>query len=248
MQRAITVSLKEKGFALGFVYPTDASSGVFLRAGFKSIGSASYWVKILRSEHIISKYIKVELLSKVLAVTVDKVLSVIDLRHRLGNPDKFITETIERCDRRFDILWEAEKLKYYIVPSHSASYLNWKFSDCKTTQYKYYCLFDEEKNSLKAFIIYALKNEEAIIKDIFPAHSAFLPYLLVKFSDTMRRNNIRSIRMAYLGNDLFKKVIRKSGFWETLTKRKNLLYSDENCATALKDGWLNKNNYYFFFG
>jgi hypothetical protein len=248
IQRALVSSLSKKGFVVGFVYPNEPSGGVFKRAGYKLIGSANDWVKILKYKYKVSGFIKIPLLAEILAVVVERGLSLIESRYRLKNTDNFVTEVLSRCDARFDSLWEAEKFKYCIVPHHTASYLNWRYTDCKTALYHYFCLFDKEKKYLKGFIIYTIKDKEAIIKDIFPVHSKFLLYMLKEFSDRMRKEGIYSIVMSYFGNDAFKRSIKKLIFFAQNSKRDYLIFLNKELDPALRDCLLNKDNYYFFYG
>jgi hypothetical protein len=248
--RAITTSLKnvESEFDISFGYPSRDAAGAIQRAGYTLIGASADWVKIIRSKYKIAEYIKIKPLANIIGLIIDKISFMYDSRYEAQKSEDLVTDTLDKCDERFDVFWEKMKSKYTIVPDQSAAYLNWRYSDCKTAQYRYFCLFDKSKKDLKGFIIYTIKNNGAIIKNIFPAHGEYLLNLLVAFSGNMRSDKVNFITVSYYGNDSFVKEIKKINFIEREIKRDYALAVREDLSNEYKDDLRNKDNYYFFYG
>jgi hypothetical protein len=248
--KAITTYLKTTNneFNISFGYPSRIATAAIQRGGYKLIGASNYWVKILRSEYKIAKYIKVKFPSHVIGLMIDLVLSFLDTMRTTPCSEELEIETVDSCDERFDALWENSKSQYKIVPFKNKEYLNWRYSQCRTRKYRYFCLCDKKDKSLKGYIMYSILDNEANIKDIFPVHTEYLQHLLLMFSRQMRKDNMFCITLSYYGNEYIEKTLKKLTYFKGELKRDYVIYIKENTDAGIRDALLNKDNYSLFFG
>ena len=253
IQRAITTSIGKNGFELLFVYPNKESSSVFQRAGYILIGSSNTWVKMIKSEYKICEYIKIRPLVKIIGWLVDAAFYIREMFYLIldsGSLDtkNLDTETLDSCDYRFDVLWEKCRSLYPIIPHQDSDYLNWRYSQCKTSDYKYFCLCDKKTRELKCFIIYSVKDNCITIKNIFPFISLYVTCIMHFFSITMKSCNNKYIILHYFGSGNVEDTLKKINFIQRVDKRDYLICVKDSVDDETKNALLNRRNYCFFYG
>lgn len=248
IQREITDNIRKEGFDFTFAWPNEASKGVFLRAGYRILGEAINWVKPLKTEPQLIKYIKVPFIAKALGYCVDKVLCFVDRWVVIKVPQYLTPQILKSSDERFDILWERGKASYNIIGEKSSDYLNWRYANCKTEVFQFFCLIDKESQALRAYLVYSLKDNIAKIWDLFALSYGEIVYLLSEFVREMRKVKVNSISITYLENNRLKKIIRKLNFSKRLTRRTCAVFIDKSYSEEDREYVLDKNNWFLLEG
>ena len=249
IQRAVAESVKEAEYDYIFVFPNQASKGVFTRVGYKVLGMSKNYAKVLRSEKKLINFVKISVIAKMFGFFLDRLLWLMDLRFYLIKPRNLTIEILKSCDERFDKLWKTAKTNYNIIGEKSSAFLDWRYSKFEGQQYLFFCLFDETKKNLKGYVTYSINNNIARIEDIFAESlNNIIVFLLSEFSKQMRKQKVDSISFAYLGNDFFLTLIKKLNFVERPGVRPCMLLLNKNYPQESRKIMLDKNNWFIFDG
>lgn len=236
-------------FDIIIAFPNQAARGPFFRVGCKTLGKASLFTKVLKSENKIARHINIPVLTKSIGFILDQLLRLFDKMRVFAKPSDWHTETVDAFDERFDAFWNEVRGNYKIIAERSSHYLNWRYTNCKALEYRVFCLSQRGSGTLKGYIVYSLHNNVANIEDMFAIDmdKTWL-YLLYEFSEHMRKEGVVSICCSYFGNTLFKELFHKLNFFEKKETRTVLLYINSNSSESFRNMALNPNNWSLFEG
>ncbi|HBU69110.1 MAG TPA: hypothetical protein DEE98_01870 [Elusimicrobia bacterium] len=227
LQRSVVEGIAEVGYSFVFAYPNKASRGVFTRAGYRVVGEAGNWVKLLDSEGKLSGYVKNKTLVKLIAAVVNRILEIQDRSRAAFVSNNEICETLDRADERFDALWENTEKNCRVLGTKSSSYLNWRYSDYPTGEFRYFCLFDGEKRDIKAFVVFTIRDNIATVMEMNAVEPKTTRRILLNFSLAMRMMKASSISISYLGNKQFVKEIEHINFIRRPYARTCMIFIDK---------------------
>jgi hypothetical protein len=247
IQKAITSSFELTGYNLLFVYPDKVSSGLFQRAGYELIGTSLGWVKLLRSENYMSKRIGKGHVTRIAGSFIDQMLAARDWVRICGRDAGLTVQILDQCDGRFDSLWAEVRGRFPVIPSQESTILNWRYAECVTEAYRFFCLFNRD-GALKGFLIFSVKDREATIKDIVPASGEHVAQLLVEFAIWVRGQQVQQITVCYFGDPDFSKLLDRFGYYQRPIKRDYYICINKDVDPSLRQILLNRENYRFFFG
>jgi hypothetical protein len=247
IQRKILSSLCVRDFEIAFIYPYSISYHLFQRAGYEHIGHAYCWVRLLKYEDKLVDFVKLRSIARATDFVARKLGLLLEwLLVPTGRRD-FVTRTLSSCDDRFNALWESQKQDYQVIPHQTADYLNWRYSSCPTIDYEYFCLFDKkDEATLKGFIVYCIRGDRVIVKDVFPPKSPDLLSLLTEFVSQMKRRNVKSVEVSYFGSASFERTLGKALFVRRKARCDYLAYCRDDTPSAHRKLLLNKDCYLFF--
>jgi len=220
-----------------FAFPNKASEGVFKRAGYQRLAYSNNWVKLLRTERKLVAYVKVKWIASFIGKIINQLLRLPDRMKLLKAKNSFHIKILNSCCPDFDDLWQEAKDNFSIIGEKSSAYLKWRYIDCKTKEYQFYCLYDRTNSRLRGYLVYAIQDELAEIEELLVAdfHST-LDWLLLSFSEQMRIAGIHSISINFLGRTTFEDSLRRAGFFRRNSNRSCMIYiNDKRLATAVLD-------------
>ena len=236
-------------FDIIIAFPNKAAKGPFLRVGCKSLGEASLFTKVLKSETKLAHYINIPLLTKSTAFILDQVLRFFDKMRVVSKPSNWYAEHVSAFDERFDAFWNEVRENYKIIADRNSHYLNWRYTNCKGVEYRVFCLSQKGSGPLKGYIVYFLYNNVANIEDMFAVKmDRTWLYLLYEFSEYMRKEGLASICFSYFGNPLLKELFRKLNFFEKKETRTVLLHISKKSLESFRNMAFNPNNWSLFEG
>ncbi|RJQ24527.1 GNAT family N-acetyltransferase [Candidatus Parcubacteria bacterium] len=203
-----------QGYHFILAMPNKKSQPVFKRVGYKKIGTAYRWTKILRSEEKLSRYIKYVFLQKTMSRCIDDFLNYISFeswiriwRYKLWN---YISheknEPIEKAQFIDEIDFSPEL-------GTTSGFLKWRYSKsiCKGNP----SIFNVSCNqNIIGLIVYTLNDTEVIVQDAIFIHDdeKEAELLVSKFIHKMRSLGYASISVLHFGAEHFEKLLQKFGF------------------------------------
>ena len=138
---------------------------------------------------------------------------------------------------------------YNIVPARSAAYINWRYLNCKTTDYHIFSFKHKPTQSLQGYVVYKIKDNKIIIVDIFCVDFDKVVYnLLAQFAICMRKQGYYSVCVSYVGNEKFHIVLEKMRFFRRNMARNFAIYATKEVPQKMKDIIFDKNNWFMFNG
>ncbi|MFA5975333.1 MAG: hypothetical protein WC859_04120 [Elusimicrobiota bacterium] len=215
LQRALLAGYPSEGFEFLIGAANHKSLPVCLRVGYRSIGTATRWVKPLQGEYWLSRYLKSPFLTKAAGFLVTCAFALLDRRHFTERGSVWSCEDLEKVDERFDDLWNRGKHLCRIAGERNARYLNWRYTACPERKYRFYVLLDRDDQRLLAYLAYSINGQEVTVADVFgeTPQSTAIDALLLRFSDRMRAEGRHSLALTYFGNTVFEKHLQRLGFF-----------------------------------
>ncbi|MFH2066616.1 MAG: hypothetical protein ABIK15_15565 [Pseudomonadota bacterium] len=231
------------------VFPNQPSKGPFKRAGYQVLANTGYFQKILKTRKKLNKIFKSKVISYFFSVFLDNALMIYDFFKSIWLSRSYSAVILDESDERFDNLFEQAKKNYTIIGDKSSEYLNWRYAKCEGYPYRFFCLFDKSNSVLKGFVVYYIEDGIVRIVDMLTAKiDRDIDHLLLKFSDEMRRQNVQSITLLFLGNKAFLKRIKSIQFVGKETDRFCMIYCDKDFPKEKKEILFNSNHWYLFDG
>ncbi|GAB6098058.1 hypothetical protein JCM14469_43130 [Desulfatiferula olefinivorans] len=214
MQRETIKKSLAAGYDINIGLPNEPSRGVFKRIGFKPLGKMKNFSKILESEGKFIQYTKSKFLAYLLGFLVDRWFLFSDLfKLFLIKNYKYLFKTLDTCNSDFDEFCNNAKESVYLMFKKDSSYLNWRYADCKSFDYKFYCIYKKKNKKLLGFIVYYIeKNNSTIVDMSFIKPGVIVQALLLSYSMSMRKIGTKSIILSYLGSDVLIDILKKSNF------------------------------------
>jgi len=244
LQRQVTTCLKEGGLDFIYAYPNQQAWSVIKRAGYKSIGMMTRWVKVLRSHYKLKDVLKSETISRIVSPIVDIVVTK-TLRERLrGRPKDVRTEVNNAFDERFDVLWEKVQKQFSIIGERSTAFLNWRYGRFLKGSCRIFCLSDSSGENLQGYIVYSIRDRLCHIDDLLFLNS--IDTLLAEFIATMRREKVFAISLSYFGSSAVSGKIEEWGFVRRESGRSIMTFADDGSQYA--PALLNKENWHLLDG
>jgi hypothetical protein len=248
LQKAIINSYSETGYSFILAYPSLSSRAVFERVGYRILGTASGWSRVLKSKNKVQGFFRIRLISFIASLFYDSFMKLSDEFFLFFYKGKFRTKILDRCDEKFDDLWLRAKDKYPILGERSSKYLNWRYVDNQSNPHKFYVALNEVETRVHAYINYVIKNNTAYISDILAEEdSNSEKFILLKFSKEMRKAGIESIYITYLGNMKFTRLLKKLYFFERKQSRVCFIHLPNENENTMKT-LLDLNNWYLMDG
>jgi pimeloyl-ACP methyl ester carboxylesterase len=236
LQRAVTGKCAEENLAFLYGYPNEQAESVFKMVGYKTVGVATRWVKVLRSGYKLREMTRSKALSSIISWVVDPVLLLRSRETRYRAARSVRTEVRRSFDEGFNKLWEESERRYAILGDRSADYLNWRYAgqpDVKT-----FCLLSDPGSTLLGYVVYAARGEVSEVRDLMSADpDRELDTLIAEFILHMRRERFSAVSLSYLGHPTVADSFKRWGF-VARGQRKIMLYMNEPCVQAerLLDG------------
>lgn len=225
MQREIVAQSAGCGYALNFAYPNASGDAVFIRAGYRVLGSSIRYLKLLNIRHKVAGSSPLKSIARAAAMLCDVFLNACDAARLAAAGRKYQTEVATSADGRFDALWESVRNSYVIIGEKSSSYLNWRYTACNGQKCAYYCLVDKNTKVLKGYIVYSRMNGIAYVQEALAVKDpGVFRHLLLSFSMSMRADSANVILLSFLGDPDFVKLLYWSGFIKRESERNCLLF------------------------
>lgn len=246
LQKTIQASSVENEFKFIYGFPNKLSEGIFLRIGYKELGRFNRFVKLLRVEYKLKEYIGSSLTTKILSQIINFGVRKFSKENKYKRQPNFSIERPTFFDERFDILWERTLKRFPIIGERNSRLLNWRYSKSFFNHYQIFTLLEDRKKIL-GYIIFYFKENICYIADLLCVDLDFaLDLLLSEFIIQMRKEDLFSISISYLGNELFIKRLREFNFYPRSEGQKVVIYSGESCPFT--SYLYNKDNWYLFEG
>lgn len=249
LQRAITKQHQEAGFEFAYTYPNKGSLPVLKRVGFNVVAEASHWVKPVRTGYKLSEYVPIPAVVRAAALFLDRGLGLADRRHILAGRGLYEGSLVDAADGRFDELWERARGAYSIVGDKSAAYLNWRYTTCKTANYRYFCLTERATGRLAGFAIFTVRDNKAFVADAFcQDQDVALSHLFVKLASRARHSKVDSLFVAYAGAESFTRRLHELNFVRREFSRALVVSAAKDMPEELRASLLDKESWFLFDG
>ena len=242
IQRKLTASIEDFGFAFIFAFPNKAGRGVFTRVGYEQIGIGHRYVKLLTSKREIKKRITSSFWAQVLAYIVDPLFFIEDYLKSLPARRKYQTVIMDDFSQLDHHQIIAPVINNQIIGDKSLDYLRWRYKDCS---YQVFSLNEKKSDKVSTFLIFSVRNDVVSIIDIVGDGKALME-LLQLFAMEMRRRGGGSITTQLMVNPLFVNRLKKLRFFERENDRPCYACFNSKITEIQKEKILCSNHWFIF--
>lgn len=237
-----TTQENEYQFLYGF--PNNNSEPVQKRVGFKKVGDAMRYVKVLKINPYLERKIKSDPLTKLISPMLNAFLKLFFLKGKF-NKSNYHYNISDSVDQRFDELWQSSDTGDLIIGERNSKYLDWRLQQCPYYNFKLFTLTNEKKNKLCGYVAYYISENTVFIMDIFASDlNENFKRVLSAFIYAFSKENINSISVSFLGNDRVLDVFNALNFKVREDKRSIVAYLNERDANTID--LFNLHKWYFF--
>jgi hypothetical protein len=241
IQRAL-IEAQPAETAVLVAYPNEASMPIFKRIGYEPVGGAYGWVKPLRAAYKLKRYVRIDALAGVAAFPVDTLLASRDATRAIGAPSRD-AQILDRADDRFDRLWASSAPAHALSGERSSAYLNWRYGDFTTTQYRFFCVFNQA-GELVSYLVFSVSDAKAFVVDAFAGDmEKTIDDLLIRFARAMRQAGHEAIFVQFVGDHGLGERLKHLGYYSSGEPTRqlftNVLHPNDPLTTTLKKrrGW-----------
>jgi hypothetical protein len=259
LQKDVLSESKNSGFKFIYGFPNEKSKILLLKAGYQEIGNIKLFIKIIKTKYIHIDFISIYLNSTVILKVVkyiksfkmfSKVLDLIIKKFSKEERNKkkydYSVEMPELFDNRFDIFWKEVSKQYKIIGVRDSIFLNWRYKQSPSQEYKIFCILDENKKIL-GYIIYYIKEKICYIVDmLFFKSKNVLDALLTEFCLHIRKKSVGAINIRYLGDMFLENKLKEYNFFPIENNKTKVLI--HNFGFIPQEFLLDKKNWHFFIG
>lgn len=214
---------EESNNGVGLIYglPNNRAVVPTERVGFRLLGRMGRSIKILRHSKYIQKYIKWPFVSKILSFPVGFMMTMFSKETYCILPNDYVGVDISEFDAKFDVLWEEMSQNHKILSERTSKFLNWRYCECPTFDYKIYALINQTDQYLAGYIVYCQNTDNMIqiIDFSFKDGERAFDLLMSSFIKHMKKTNASSIALDFFGSSTVKTKMKKFGFIPRKEKR-----------------------------
>lgn len=210
VRQARRTALRDFDFAYG--YPNEQAEGVFVRCGYRRLGTLARYARVLRHEPYVRRMVDAPLLPRLAG-------AALDIGHALAHGSLWMRSVrgwelswVEDVDERFDELWERARREYELIGKRDAAFLRWRF--LRHPEHSFRIARVSERGVSRGMAAYAVierVGDAAHVRDLFGHKTALGPILDLLAMDLARRG-CTSMSMSYLGSRDVVDILVRHGY------------------------------------
>jgi hypothetical protein len=207
-----------RDFDLAYGFPNRSAQAVFLRCGYRKLGTLTRWARVLGHAPYVHKVVPVAPFSRLAGAALD-VGNLVQLAARsLPARRRSKLEWLHGFDSRFDRLWQDARGSYTLIGQRDAAFLRWRF-DQPGHRFQIASLVDRRDSTrLLAYTVVERVGGACHLRDLF-GHPAELGPLLDLLLPSLARRRATSASIGFLGSDAIGELLASRGFRERESER-----------------------------
>jgi len=215
IQKMLVGTLADRGEPLAFGYPNKASAGTLKVAGYRHIGASHHWVRILDGREVIRRRLPVPGLGSMAGLAY-RMLDVAGRGWIRRSCRAYSWEIVERCDSRFDDLWQRTCGRSPFLLARTSAVLNWRYAEYPDAKYRFFAIRSEATplDAIDAHMVFIRQGRRVTIKDVFPPNPESAVPLLSRFLDAMADEGVEAVTICHWGDTRFREMLRRMFFLE----------------------------------
>jgi RimJ/RimL family protein N-acetyltransferase len=202
----------EHEFELGYGFPNDQARAVYLRAGYRELGTMRRYVRVLRTRTYLERRIWSPA-ARVAASVIDRTLAAAAWVRALRRERTIELVWLDDFDGRFDQLWREARGSMPVMCERTSALLRWRFSPrIDRRAYRIAALVETTTRRLRAYAIVRNTAGVAEVSDLLGAGMPELDLLLRCLIPTLSRLGFTSISVRFFGAGRIPNLLASHGF------------------------------------
>ncbi|MDH5765412.1 MAG: hypothetical protein OEZ38_05285 [Gammaproteobacteria bacterium] len=242
IQKELVRSIKDnQDLFCGLAFPNKSGKGVFLRSGYIHLSDAEFWSIPLSSLKFWKSRINNSYASLFLSLMADIFIRVFFKVTIKSLPGQISFSEIDSFDNKINELWARTNTEYDITTVRDSLFLNWRYINNPVDKYKVYVL--KNANQYLGYVVFKEVDSYYEIVDLYSENSIrTYTYIIQCMIRLAINNNMSSVCLSFVGNDKFKKVLKKNFFRLSSLVKRPLLILTEN------ENIINSSRWYIYEG
>ena len=212
-------------------FPNELARGLYARAGYHDLGVMMRYVRVLRAESYVTRYVDNARLARAIGAAIDVALAAWQLPAVLAARHRYRLAWLDAVDDRFDALWDAARGAYPLVSRRDASWLRWRCLDSPSGRGRIATLCERGTGELHAYAVVHHGAGVAHITDLFGRPLALGPLLALVCAE-LRLTAATSVSIRYLGSPRVVAVLARNGFRRRVSDRHVYVATGDTLAAA----------------
>ncbi|WP_428263556.1 hypothetical protein [Haliangium sp.] len=187
-------------FDLSYGYPNQSAEGVFLRCGYRKLGTMGRYAAVLRHAPFVRRVVDLPVLPRLAGAVLDGARLGQALPRSLHAAHGYRLLWLDQVDGRFDDLWLHAHNAYTLIGTRDAAFLRWRFLGHPTQRFRVAALVERTAHhTLHAYAVVERDDRAAYLRDLF-GHPEALPPLLDLLLPALRLQRCSSVSFDFLGS------------------------------------------------
>jgi len=232
--------LKDAG-ALGYdvllAMPNEMSMPVFKRVGYKKVGNAIRFSRVLRSRNKVSQIIRNEYVKLIVSYVVDMSLHFMTLNSFM----RLYYWTRRKHIHEIDVSINDPDINSILfnedIDNDTIDFLYWRYGQVGNNESRIFNIKDIKNNS-NHYIVYYRQRNNAIIEHINSTEGIPGIFMLSRFIDRMYEERIETIQLLHWGPKKFHNILKYMGFTSRQCREILAFFINNeyaNCVSELED-------------
>lgn len=210
-----------------FAFPNANSIPVHKENNGFLLGYITRYVKPLRTEYLIKRFIKAPFLARLAGIAADFFLALCSRETWHGAPAGLAVERVSTCGSDFDEFWQRlrEKFSTTIMTEKTKEYLNWKYINTPKANRELYCA--KKDGRIEGFIVLESAGRLGYVIDVAAIDTGVLEALIAFAIKHFRQRKEECVVFVCLENNAFLDAFKRFGFLEREGKKHFYIYLGE---------------------
>ncbi|HET9314937.1 MAG TPA: hypothetical protein VFQ51_05080 [Vicinamibacteria bacterium] len=212
LQRALAASARER-FDFTYAFPNNAALGILSRIGYRLLGRTGRYVRPLRLDSFLRRYLGSRALARLAAAVPNALLAWTDRAKAAWLPRRLHIEWLAHPDPRFDVLWQRASGSHAFMGERTAAFLRWRFTERPGLPGELAALVDSETGAVRAYAAVVQKVQGvALLADFLADGDDALETLFRLLFPALRSRGFEQATTCFLGADRIDTLLRDVGF------------------------------------
>lgn len=212
VQRRITEYTRAE-FDTAYAFPNSAAVGVFGRIGYRLLGRAGRYVKLLRHAGFLRRYLRHAGVARAAARVPDALTATAERVRASVLPRRLALQWTRQIDARFDRLADEARHTFPNLGDRSSQFLRWRFTERPGVPSEVAALVDGETGEVRAYAAVVRKVEGvALVADFLGRREEDLANLFRALAPALRERGFDSSVAYFLGDPRVSRLLEEEGF------------------------------------
>ena len=212
LQRALA-NYARASFDLTYAFPNKSAVGIFTRIGYRLLGRTGRYVKLLRLEPLVFRYLKSRRFARLASLLPNALLAWTDRTKAAPLPRTLQLVWTRDLDPRFERLWERVRTSHAVIGERTVSFLRWRFTERPGLPADVAALVDSETGALRAYAAVVEKVKGvALVADFVGEDDDALQALFRRLFVSLRERGFHQATTFFMGAPRIEQLLRDVGF------------------------------------
>jgi len=237
---------EDQGAPICFAFPNQNGVLVHKKNNGIHLGSILRYTKPLQAEYLVKRFIKWDVLSRILSSILSFLLKIASKETYIVNFAGYSFKKIEHCSSEFDDFWRicSEKYSDLITTKRNAAYLNWKYVKTPNENRALYAL--KKQNKVYGTVALETANRIGYIVDMFTADDIAQKQLVAQSIKYFRGKGMDSVVFVALQDNMCFNRLKAFGFVERPEEKHFYIYLSDKIEN--REFVMNSKNWFITIG